>query len=84
MGNTHLRNQHIKTWVIITLLEYSLHLHKKFHKRIILTKQNSQQKTNKTIEREREREKLTNRNWLLGSASIEIGTCESILVMSVK
>ena len=31
-----------------------------------------------------EREKLTDRNWLLGSASIGIGTHESILVMSVK
>ena len=35
-------------------------------------------------ERERERERVTDRNWLLGSASIGIGTRESILVMSVK
>ena len=31
-----------------------------------------------------EREKLIDRNWLLGSTSIGIGTRESILVLSVK
>ena len=45
---------------------------------------NQTEKPTKDKQNYREREKLTDKNWLLGSASIGIGTCESILVMSVK
>lgn len=45
---------------------------------------NQTEKPTKDKQNYRQREKLTDWNWLLGSASIGIGTRESILVMSVK
>lgn len=45
---------------------------------------NQTEKPTKDKQNYRQREKLTDWNWLLGSVSIGIGTRESILVMSVK